>query len=219
MALKRSASGSITVDDTGARVFRPLFVRVLSVVVWVLLVVFEALSWRNGAGAGLRAVPILLLVAVLVYALFWRPRVRVDEDAVTLMNVLRDIRVPFRALDAVSTQFALTLHSEQHKYAAWAAPAPGRTSVMGLARRDATGLQHLGVNIDEGMSASAAPNTDSGGAALLVQHRWERWRSQEPAAQRRGAGDPVDHVTVRWDVPVVVLLAVTLVGSVLALLV
>ncbi len=219
MVLKRSASGSITVDDTGARVFRPLFVRVLSVVVWVLLVVFEALSWRNGAGAGLRAVPILALVAVLVYALFWRPHVRVDEDGVTLVNVLRDVRVPFRALDAVTTQFALTLHCQDHKYAAWAAPAPGRTSVMGLARRDATGLQHLGVNIDQGMTASAAPNTDSGGAALLVQHRWERWRSQAPAAQARGIGDQDERVTVRWDVPVVVLLAVTFVASVVALLV
>jgi hypothetical protein len=219
VALKRSASGSITVDDTGARVFRPLFVRVLSVVVWVLLVLFEALSWRNGPGAGLRAVPILLLVAVLVYALFWRPRVRVDEDAVTLVNVLRDIHVPFRALDAVTTQFALTLHSEDHKFAAWAAPAPGRTSVMGLARRDATGLQHLGVNIDEGMSASAAPNTDSGGAALLVQHRWEKWRSRGPVGHARGAGDQEDKVSVRWDVPVVVLLVVTVVASVVAVLV
>ena len=219
MALRRPASGSITVDDTGARVFRPLFVRVLSVVVWVLLVVFWALSWRDGAGPGLRTTPVLLLIAVLVYALFWRPCVRVDEDGVTLVNVLRDVRVPFSVLQAVTTQFALTVHSGDRKWAAWAAPAPGRTSVRGLARRDATGLLHLGVNVDEGVTASAAPNTDSGGSALLIQHRWEQWRSQEPVRRAVGGRDEDGAVTVRWDVTVVVLLAITLVATAVALFV
>lgn len=197
----------------GPQVFRPLFVRVLSVVVWVTVAVFATMSFSDGAGLGLRSLPPLLLVAVVAYALFWRPCVRVDNDSVTLVNVLRDVHVPFGALEAVTTRFALAVRTPSGDYTAWAAPAPGRTSSMGLARRDATAFTHLGVDLEAGLQSSAAPNTDSGGAALLVQHRWERWRSMHPH------GDPEATVTVRLIVPVAVLLVLTLLGSVAALLV
>lgn len=185
------------------RVFRPFFVRVLSVVVWALLGIFLLQSLRGGPDAVLRTAPALALVAVGAYALFWRPAVEVDDDGVTLLNVLRDVRVPFAALDAVDTRFALALHSGDRRFSAWAAPAPGRTSSMGLARREASGVEHLGVDVSEGLRASAAPNSDSGGAALLVQHRWERWRA-ETAGRAAATSDDIPHV--RWNVPVAVLL-------------
>lgn len=181
--------------------------RTLSVVVWLLLALFAALSAVGGPVFLLRSLPSLLLAAALAYALFWRPCVRVDDDSVTLVNVLRDVHVPFSSLDAVGTRFALTLQAGDRSYTAWAAPAPGRTSTMGLARRDAVGVQHLGVDLDQGLRSSTAPNSDSGGAALLVEHRWQQWRFQH-------RGEPAQAgVQVRWAVPLAVLLAASLAGT------
>jgi hypothetical protein len=74
----------------------------------------------------------LLVVGAAIYAVFWRPAVIVDDDGVLLLNVLRDVRVPWAALEAVETRYALTLVTAEHRYASWAAGAPGRGS--GLAR-------------------------------------------------------------------------------------
>jgi hypothetical protein len=153
------------------------------------------------------------LVALGVYVLFWRPCVRVDEDGVTLVNLLRDVRVPFGALEAVGTRFALSLEVSGRRYTAWAAPAPGRTSSMGLARRDAAAMKHLGTaDPDEGVRASTAPNTDSGGAALLIQDAWSRWQDRRPS----GSGDAV---TVRRVTPLVVALVLLLALATLSLVI
>jgi Bacterial PH domain len=199
-----------------ARVFRPLFVRVLSVVVWVLLAGFVVLGLQDGVRGVLVALAPAALVALVVYTLFWRPCVRVDDDGVTLVNLVRDVRVPFRALDAVGTRFALTLEARGRRYTAWAAPAPGRTSSMGLARRDAMAMEHLtAANLAEGVRASSAPNTDSGGAALLVQDAWSRWQSAPRAGGGvvAGADDADDAVTMRVATHLVIGLAALIAAS------
>ena len=180
--------------------FRPVFVRALCVVVWGLMLVFALLALRDGWSLALRSVPALLLVSALMYALFWRPCVEVDDDGVTIRNVLRDVRVPFGAIESIDTRFALTLYSAGRRDAAWAAPAPGRSTLMGLSRWDLSGVRHtLGTDVGAAPISSAAPNSDSGGAALLVRQGWERWLATHP-------DDSVSAVTVRWDVPLVVLL-------------
>ena len=208
VALRRDAAG----PPSARTVFRPTFVRALSVVIWGLMLVFAVLALSEGWSLALRAAPALLLVCALTYALFWRPCVEVDDDGVTLRNVLRDVRVPFAAIDSIDTRFALTLYSAGRRDAAWAAPAPGRSTLMGLGRWDLSGVRHiLGTDVGEGPISSAAPNSDSGGAALLVRQGWERWRASHP-------GDAPSAVTVRWDVPLVVLLlagAALVVGDVL----
>jgi len=183
---------------------RPAGVRVLAAITWVLLVVFVVLTSMDDVTSALRFAPFAGLVALVVYAVFWRPCVRVDADGVTLANVVRDVRVPFSRLEDVRTRFALTLETVEGTFTSWASPAPGRTSAMSLSRRDSKGLEAMGQPTDQGVSASAAPNTDSGAAALLVRHRWDVWRdhggSQVPPDEGR--------ITRTWDVPVVCGLAV-----------
>ena len=102
--------------------------------------------------------------------------------------------IPFSRLQDVRTRFALTLDTDDGSFTSWSSPAPGRTSSWGLSRKDAGGVQALGTPVDQGLSASAAPNTDSGAAALLVRHRWDVWREQGTG----GAGA----VTSEWNLPV-----------------
>ena len=185
-------------------VLRPNGVRVLAAITWVLLAVFLVLTVLDDVASALRFAPFAGLLALTVYALFWRPRVDVDADGVTLANVVRDTRVPFARLEDVRTRFALTLETVEGTFTSWSSPAPGRTSAMSLSRRDSRGLEAMGQPTDQGVSASAAPNTDSGAAALLVRHRWDVWR------EHGGSPEPLDdgRITRTWDVPVLCGLAV-----------
>lgn len=193
-------------------VLRPNGVRVLAGVTWLLLLAFLVLTVRDDPAGALRFAPFAALVALVVYALFWRPRVDVDADGVTLANVVRDTRVPFARLEDVRTRFALTLETVEGTFTSWSSPAPGRTSAMSLSKRDTRGFAAMGQPTDQGVSASAAPNTDSGAAALLVRHRWEVWR------EHGGSPEPADdgRITRTWDVPLICGFAVLLALSALA---
>ena len=192
-------------------VLRPVGVRVLAVASWVLLVFAVVVTGLADLPSALRLLPFAALASLVVHALFWRPRVAVDGDGVTLVNVVRDVRIPFARLEDVRTRFALTLETSEGTYTSWSSPAPGRTSSWGLTRKDAGGVQAMGTPLDQGLSASAAPNTDSGAAALLVRHRWDVWREHGGAS---GAGP----VTREWNLPIalgaVVLAALCLLAAV-----
>lgn len=192
-------------------VLRPVGVRVLAVATWVLLAFSLVVTAVDDLSSALRLLPFTALGALVVHALFWRPRLEVDGEGVTLTNVVRDVRIPFARLEDVRTRFALTLDTAQGSYTSWSSPAPGRTSSWGLTRKDAGGVQAMGTPIDQGLSASAAPNTDSGAAALLVRHRWDVWREQ-------GGGAGAGPVTREWNLPValgaVVLAALCLLAAV-----
>jgi hypothetical protein len=192
-------------------VYRPTAVRVLSAVTWVLLAgTLAVTAWRDPV-EGLRWLPVLALVAAVVYALFWRPSVEVDDDAVTVRNVVRNIRVPWIRLDALDTRYALSLEAQGRRYAAWAAPAPGRSQALRQSTRDAGALAALGTSLDHGLRSSATPNSDSGGASLMVRTRWEQALSV--SAQPAGGAPPV---TVRVAGVPVAALALTAAGTVLA---
>jgi hypothetical protein len=191
-------------------VYRPTMVRVLSVVSWLLLAVLCGSMVASDAGETLRWLPLLALLAALVYALFWRPAVEVDDEAVSLRNLVHDVRVPWARLEAVDTRYSLTLHTGERRFAAWAAPAPGRSLALRQSRWDAAALAALGSDLDYGLRSSSAPNTDSGGAALMVRSRWEHALTQ-PGVAGHDSAPPV-RVTIA-AVPAA-LLAVTTVASV-----
>ena len=197
-------------------VYRPTFVRALSLLTWALLAVGAAGTALRTPAAGLRWLAVLALVAAAVYVLFWRPSVEVDDEAVTLRNLVRDVRVPWRRLDAVDTRYSLTVESGGRRYAAWAAPAPGRSQALRQSRHDALALQSLGTNLQHGLRSSAVPNSDSGGAALMVRARWERALSQPEGGAGAGRGE--DDVTVRLAALPAVVVLVALLGTALALL-
>lgn len=200
----------------GAVVLRPNAVRVLATLTWLLMALYLGWALVVDLSAGLRFAPVAALVSAVVFALFWRPGVKVDDDSVTLVNVLRDIRIPFSQLRSVQTRYALQVETTGRTYTAWAAPAPGQTSSMSLSRREAVGIELLGTDLKQGVRASAAPNTDSGAAAMLVRHRWTQYderRAEHPETTVEG-----EAVTAHWSAPVVALLTVCSAASTVALL-
>lgn len=173
--------------------FRPMSGQVLTATVAALgAVVLVATLWVDGVGAALRTAPGTLLVVGAVWALFWRPYVRVDDDGVELGNVLRTVRVPWTALREVDTRFALTLHTRsggrERRFTAWAAPSSGRRTGRRVIRRDLR-------DAPDAIRAGDAPDSLSGRAAALVRRTWSHWL--ETAGQDRD-GAPAPEPESRW---------------------
>lgn len=156
-------------------VFHSRFNRVVAIVIWALeafVLVSNVISGEFAEGPALVVVPVVL-GAVLVYAVLWRPSVAVSADGVTLVNVLRTIVVPWPALIDVDTRFSLSLRTPGGTFSAWAAPAPGRA---GAAVANRAERRHGPHSPTPSIGGRARPgdliSTESGEAAYMVRERW-----------------------------------------------
>lgn len=76
--------------------------------------------------------PALLLLAALGWLAYWRPRVVLDEQGLTLHNVFRRVSVPWPALVEVHSRYGMRVETTHGDFGAWAVPAPtGRSRARG----------------------------------------------------------------------------------------
>ena len=93
--------------------YRPAFGRTLAVVTVVVCAVgVVALFWGDAASA-IRYVWPILLVAVVAWALFWRPSLRMQEHGVTVENVFRTYFIPWPSIQGIDTRYSLTIHTSR----------------------------------------------------------------------------------------------------------
>ena len=154
--------------------FRPTFGRVLSVLTAIiaglgLLGFVVGGDWlglvRHGWG--------LLLLAAVGFALFWFPRLDVQEHAITVRNVFSTVTVPWTAIQRIDTKYALTLYTSEGTVTVWASPAPNRyasqvssTTDTRIADQDSGGSIRPGDLI----------HTASGAAAFVIRRHWQQLR-------------------------------------------
>lgn len=156
-----------------AIIFRSRFTMVLCVIMWGALAVVMTIVVVTPGGLVHIFIPMgLTAVAAIVWVVLWSPHIRIDDDAVTIANVFREIQIPWAALIDVDTRFSLTLRTPRRAYSATAAPAPGQLSGLGAARAYRSRTIPSGAMIRPG----DLPSTDSGQAAELVRDRWHRLR-------------------------------------------
>jgi hypothetical protein len=179
-------------------VFHSRFNRILAIVVWsleVFLLVSSGVAGEFVKNPAMFLVP-AVFAAVLVWALLWNPQVIVGDQEVVIVNVLRTIVVPWPALIDVDTKYSLSLRTPRGNYAAWAAPAPGRTS-LAIARR--AERRHGSSAQVPAIGGRSRPGdlitTESGEAAYLVRERWNKL--VESGAIEAGIADSTP-VTIRW---------------------
>lgn len=118
-----------TVDDQRSPmfVFRPRTAWVVGVAAGVALVLWVVIEARQGAWTLAKRLPQMAVFGTIVYAVFVRPCVEVDPNGVTVRNVVRDVRIPFRVLADVGTEFSLRLTATSGRtYQSWSAPAASR---------------------------------------------------------------------------------------------
>lgn len=167
--------------------FRPLFGRILSVVIAVLGVVAVASSFVAGDPVfALRSLAPIGLIVTLVFAAFWFPSVSVRDVEIEVRNVFSTHHVPWAAIRRIDTKWALALETDRGTVSAWASPAPGRYSILGMTRGDVKGTassaRAAGASIRPGDSLSTA----SGAIAHVIRTHWEELRDDglldEPGA-------------------------------------
>lgn len=187
------------------QVFRPDSAR------WVLPVsgvVAGLAAWGVLAEGGLGAWRQLawpLLLAGAGWLVFWAPHLRVDADGVVVRNVLRSVQVPWAALRAVETRFALTLCTDELECQVWAAPVPGRHAAARIGPDQLADLP-ASTYTGAGVRPGDALSTPSGQAGYLVRHHWG-------AARAAGAPEPGSRAQVRWHLREVVVAVVLVVGA------
>ncbi|MBX3078390.1 MAG: PH domain-containing protein [Salinibacterium sp.] len=151
--------------------FHSRFNRVLAVVTWLLCLSGVGAVILAGTQDALRYLPLAALVAWLTWAGLWHPTLRLDDEAITVVNTFATTVVPWAALINVDTKYALTLMTPRRRVVVTVAPAPGRIATA-LSNRDLKGIS-APRGADGSMRPGDLPSTDSGAAAHLVRQRWE----------------------------------------------
>lgn len=141
----------------------------------ICTIVLVAVVTRDGPGDGISVAPWLALVTGACWAIFWRPHVAVSDGGVRLVNVLRTIELPWPAIQAIDTKWALTMITAYGKFTAWAAPAPGARTAARASRAD---TRHLpsSTYTGEGIRPGDLPTSPSGEAAAIIRNHWEKLR-------------------------------------------
>ena len=93
----------------------------------------------DGAREAVLLLPLMGLVVLLVWALFWRPAVEVSDGEVVVRNVLATVRIPWPAYRGVTVKYSLVVHSTGADVTAWAAPRSSGTAQRMRRRRPPEG--------------------------------------------------------------------------------
>ena len=196
--------------------YRPLFGRILSVVIAVLGVGAVVSSLAAGDPLfALRSVSPIALLVTLVFAAFWFPSVSVRSDEIEVRNVFSTHHVPWAAIRRIDTKWALTLETDRGTVSAWASPAPGRYSIIGTTRGDVTRTASSARAAGASIRPGDALSTASGAIAHVIRTHWEELRDDglldEPRAGTGSRRDP--HVAL------IVTCAVLVVASAISVLI
>lgn len=177
-------------------VFRPRFGQIMSLVIIALCVVALVSSMVHDGFSALWTVgPWMALVALVMWAAYWNPRVVVDDAGVHLVNILRTVTVPWPAIKDLETKWSLTLVTAYGKFTAWAAPAPGgMASARAANRRARLGVDQASYG-DDATHLSATQSSPSGFAAGVIRERWERLREDGHLDEPRLE---FDRPPIRW---------------------
>lgn len=157
--------------------YRPMFGRVLAATIVVLCAVgLASLAVTGDWPAVGRTVWPLALFSVLAVALFWRPRILIEDHGVTVVNVLRTIEVPWPAILRIDTRFSLTLFTAERKIPVWAAPSPGIRGAVAIERSDVRNLSESAYGPGDSVRPGDSVTTPSGQVAFVLRRHWEALR-------------------------------------------
>ncbi|WP_166791728.1 PH domain-containing protein [Cryobacterium frigoriphilum] len=165
-----------------------MFGRVLACIVGVVClagVIGLALAGDNGNL--LRTVWLPMLLAFLAFALFWRPKIVVADEAVTVVNVFHTVVVPWGLIERIDTQYSVTLHTPTRRVSVWAAPSPGVRGAIGIERADVQNLSTSAYGAGNSVRPGDSVSTPSGQVAFVLRQRWEELQGEVPANPAPGA--------------------------------
>lgn len=151
-----------------AIVFRGPAGRGYAVASWAVAgVVLVAFAVDGGAPEVVAYGALPLLLAIIGWAAFWRPHVRVSRDGVRVVNVLSTTWVPWAAITGTRTRWGLELVTHHRPVGAWAVPARSAVGRMTARNREWPALPPLD-RLEKVVPGGGDPEV---AAALVEAHR------------------------------------------------
>lgn len=189
--------------------FRPIFGRILSVVVAAIALLGLGGFVVTGDWIGLvRYAWGLLLIVAVAFALFWFPSLDVAAHEITVRNVFSTVHVPWPSIQRIDTKYALTLFTDKGKVTSWASPAPNRYAAHNAASGDARVA--AGATLGMAVRPGDLLSTASGAAAFVIRRHWDDLRED---GLLDGPNDPgAFSRDIHW--PTITVLAVLIVATV-----
>jgi len=127
----------------------------------------------GGVGARLLG---LVAATAAVAAVGWRPAVVVDDEALTLVNPLRTVRLPWHVVQDVTMGWVLTVTADGVRHRAWAVPGPGSMAAPYERRWTDTGLERLAPAAVDRAGGAGLGAVGIGAASTVVAQRWAQRR-------------------------------------------
>lgn len=116
-------------------VFSSTYGRALTVLSGIAAVIATIAVWAaDGPDDGLTTALVAGLVVLVVWAMYWRPRVEVSDGLIEVRNVWSTVRVPWPTFTGSTLKLSLVLHTRDGDVPVWAAPRSS-SSARWLARR------------------------------------------------------------------------------------
>ena len=184
------------------QVFRqrsPLALAAMCAVVGIFLLVSLVRDWADNPQP--LYVAWVLLGLALAWSVYFRPAVVLDEEGVTLRNIVRDVHIPWGRVTDIESRWNLKVFVGDRGYSAWAI-----TSQVGRPRHVSGGI--LGVlspgRLEKWAGVAAPPAPAPRVTGSMVARSIEKAKQEHDEAVAHGAlpAAPNAGVRIRW-VPLV----------------
>jgi Bacterial PH domain len=130
------------------------------------------LGLGGGPASAVASVLVGAALGQLGWWLYWRPHVVVEDGGVRIVNPLRTVVVPWRALVDVRTRFTLTLVTPRGAWSCFALPSGGASAALRGSPGDLEGT-HPSTRPDGTVRSGDLLSTRGGAAADLIRRRWQ----------------------------------------------
>ncbi|MGB3414452.1 MAG: hypothetical protein WBA28_07010 [Microbacteriaceae bacterium] len=192
-----------------AIILRSTFGIWISIISWVIAVgVVISFFYAPDSSQLILYIWPIALVCLLVWVMFWRPKLIIDEELIQVINPLTEYRLNFSAVNRIDTKYTLTLFTAEHKITVWSAPAPSRYAILRMAKVEG---QHLPESsyVANSIRPGDLPSSESGSAAIIVRRIWESKRDNNLLTE-------TPQVAIRYNWYWVLAAAVLLLATVIA---
>ncbi|WGW10575.1 PH domain-containing protein [Saxibacter everestensis] len=188
--------------------FRPRFGQVLTIVMGLIAVISIAgMLGTTGISGFAQFGGLPLLLAALVWAVFYKPRLEVSDGELVIVNPLRTVHLVWPSIKGFETNWGMTVLSAYGKFTAWSVPAPSR----GFARPG-----RIGWGVES--RSNAADDVAGRVASPAVQEALARWEALKAAGYLDNPRLEAPRPKASWNFDVILICAVLAVWTAVGLL-
>lgn len=171
---------------TNVEIFRPTSNIVMALVTFVMSALMAiTMIWQGGQRDALIAVAWAATASSIAYLVFWRPKVILFDEGITIVNPFLTITAGWDLVDAIDAKYTMSLLIADKTIYAWAAPAPSRYHSRSIHETELRGMRF---NDQSMIRPGESPRSHSGAATYLARTKLENFRNSNLV----GAASKVD---------------------------